>query len=125
MAGVVTDLVRAVTFMEDMAAATVMVVLPEILPRVAVMVAVLLAATPVGTVTKPPLVTVATAGFDELQVTCVVISWPVPSEYTPIAVSCGVRLRGMLGLVGVIAMEDKVAAVTVRVVLPSACPVGG
>ena len=125
LAGLVTDLLWPVTDMEDVAFATVRVVLPEMLPIMAVMVAVLLTAAVAATFTKPPLLTVATKGFDELQVTCVVISWPVPSEYTPIAVSCGVIFRGMLGLVGVITMEDKVAAVTVRVVLPSACPVGG
>ena len=114
-----------VTAMEDMAVAAVRVVLPEILPRLAVMVAVLPAATPVGTVTRPPLVTVATAVFDEPQITWVVISWLVPSEYMPIAVNCGVSPTGMLGLVGVITMEDKVAAVTVRIVVPVACPVGG
>ena len=55
---------------------TVRVVLPEILPEVAAMVAV-----PTATdVARPPLLTVATAVLDELQVTWVVISWLVPSE---------------------------------------------
>jgi len=55
---------------------TVRVVLPEIVPEVAVMVVL-----PVVTdVTSPLLLTVATDGLDELQVTCVVISLIVPSE---------------------------------------------
>ena len=50
--------------------------LPEILPEVAVMVV-----APVATaVARPLLLTVATEVLDELQVTCVVISWLVPSE---------------------------------------------
>ena len=111
-----------VTEMEDrVAEVTARAVFPEIPPAVAVIVEV-----PVATATARPLpLTVATAVLDELQVTCVLISWLVPSEYMPIAVNCGVSPTGMLGLVGVITMEDKVAAVTVRIVVPVACPVGG
>ena len=104
-----------VTAMEDrVAEVTVRVVLPEILPEVAVMVAV-----PAATaVARPLLLTVATDVLDEVQVTCVVISWVVPSEYVPVAVNCWVVPAGMLGLAGVTDMEDRVAEVTVRVVLP-------
>jgi hypothetical protein len=63
---------------------TARIVLPEILPEAAVMVA-LPAATAVA---RPPLFTVATVVLDELQVTCVVISWLVPSEYVPEAANC-------------------------------------
>ena len=57
---------------------TVRVVLPEILPEAALMVA---AAVPAVTAMAKPLpLTVAITGFDELQVTCVVISRLVPSE---------------------------------------------
>ncbi len=73
---------------------TVKVVLPEILPEVAVMIAV-----PAATaVTRPLLLTVATDGFDELQVTCVVISLIVPYEYMPMAVNCCVTPTGMVRL---------------------------
>jgi len=55
---------------------TVRVVLPEIIPEVALMVG-----APVLTAVARPLpLTVAITGFDELQVTCVVISRLVPSE---------------------------------------------
>ena len=82
-----------VTDIEDRPAeVTVMRVLPAMLPNVAEMVA-LPAAT---AVTRPPLDTVATGVFDEPQVTCKVMSKPVPSEYVPVAVSCGVTPTGML-----------------------------
>ena len=76
-----------VTDMEvRVAEVTVRVVLPEILPEVAVMVAV-----PTATdVARPLLLTVATDVLDEVQVTCVVISWLVPSEYVPEAANCWV-----------------------------------
>ena len=55
---------------------TVRVVLPAIPPEVAEMVAV-----PIATdMARPLLLTVATDVLDELQVTCVVMSWVVPSE---------------------------------------------
>ena len=74
------------------AGVTVRVVFPEILPEVAVMVAV-----PAATaVARPLLFTVATDVLDELQVTCVVISWVVPSEYVPEAANCLVFPAGML-----------------------------
>jgi hypothetical protein len=59
-----------VTDMEErVAEVAVRVVLPEIIPELAVMVA-LPAATAVA---RPLLLTIATAVFDELQVTCIVI----------------------------------------------------
>jgi hypothetical protein len=75
-------------------------VFPEILPEVAVMVAV-----PTETaVARPLLLIVAIDVFDELQVTCVVISWLVSSEYVPEAENCWVFPAGMLGLAGVTEM---------------------
>jgi len=66
-----------VTDMEDrVAEVAVRVVLPEILPEVAVMVAV----PAEKAVARPLILTIATDVFDELQVTCVVILWLVPSE---------------------------------------------
>ena len=109
-----------VTDMEDrVAEVTVRVVAPRDRPgKVAVMVAV-----PAATaVARPVLLTVATDVLDELQVTCVVISWLVPSEYAPEAVNCWVTPTRMLGLAGVTDMEDRVAEVTVRVVLPEIRP---
>ena len=65
------------TFMEvRVVEFTVRVVLPEILPEVAVIIAVPAA----PDVARPLLLTVATDVLDELQVTCVVISVLVPSE---------------------------------------------
>ena len=40
----------------------------------------------------------------------------------PIAANCCVICRGMIGLLGVTDMEDRVAEVTVRVVLPKVLP---
>ena len=106
-----------VTDMEDrIAGSTVSVVLPEIVPKVAVMVAV--TAPAVTAVAKPLLSTVATDVLDELQMTCVVISKLVPSTYAPEAENCWVIPTGILGLAGVTDMEDRDAEITVRAVLP-------
>ena len=51
-----------------------------------------------------------------------VISKLVPSEYAPEAANCWVNPTGMLGLTGVTDMEDSVAEVIVRVVLPDLPP---
>ena len=76
----------------------------------------------VTVVARPVLLMVATDGFDEVQVTCTVISSVVPSEYVPMAMNCRLTPTGMLGAVGVTAMEDRVAAVPVRAVLPEIPP---
>ncbi len=108
-----------VTAMEvRVAAVTVKVVLPAILPKAAVIVA-FPAAAPAA---RPLLSTVAADVLDELQVTCAVISWVVPPEYVPNAVNCWVFPAGTLGLAGETAMEVRVAAVTVKVVLPAMLP---
>jgi hypothetical protein len=110
-----------VTDMEDgVAGVTVRVVFPEILHKVAVMVAV-----PDATaVARPLLFTVATDVLDDLQVTCVVISWLVPSEYIPEATNCFVTPAGMLGLAGVTDMEVSVAVDPPELVLdpPESAP---
>ena len=108
-----------VTAMEDRAPVlTVRVVLPDIVPEVAVIVAV-----PAETaVARPLLLTVAIDVLDELQVTDTLISWVVPSENVPVAENCWVTPLGMVGLAGVTAMEERVAEVTVRVVLPETVP---
>jgi hypothetical protein len=108
-----------VTDMEDrIAGVTVRVVLPEMLPEVAVTMDIPTAAV----VARPMLLTVATDVFDEVQVTCVVISWLVPSEYVPEAANCLVSPAGTLGLAGVTDMEDRVPGMTVRVVFPEMLP---
>jgi hypothetical protein len=93
---------------------TVRVAVPEILLKAAVMVEEP-AATPVA---SPLLLTVAVDVLDEVQVTCEVISWVVESEYVPVAVNCWVAPAAMLAVAGVTAIEDRVAAVTVRVADP-------
>ena len=104
-----------VTAIEDrVAGVTVMVVFPAILPEAAVMVAV-----PATTaVASPVLLTVVTEVFEEAQVTCLVISWVVPSEYLPEAVNCLVLPSGTLGLAGVTDIEERVAGFTAMVVFP-------
>jgi hypothetical protein len=100
------------------AAVTARVVLPVILPWVAAM-----ATAPVTTpVTKPPVSIWVTDIFDEPQLTCVVISKLVPSEYVPVAVNCRLTPAGMLGVTGVKAMEDRVAEFTVSAALPEILP---
>jgi hypothetical protein len=108
-----------VTDMEiRVAEVTVRVALPEIVPRVPVIVAV-----PAATaVAMPVLLTVATDMFAELHATCVVISKLVPPEYAPEAANCWVNPTGMPGLAGVTDMEESVAEVTVRVALPEMVP---
>lgn len=81
------------------------VVRPEIDCKVAVMVAV-----PAATAVPTPLAsTVATDGSEEVQVTCVVISLVVPSEYVPKAVNCQLTSTGTLELAGVTDMERRFA----------------
>ncbi len=83
-----------VTAMEDrVAGVTVRVVLPEILPKVAVMVVV----PATKAVARPLLLTVATEVFDEVQVTCGDRSRLVPSEYAPMAANFWVDPTGMAG----------------------------
>ena len=98
--------VSGVTDTEDnVAAVTVRVAVPVLPLKAAVMVEEP-AATPVA---RPLPLIVATVAFDELQVTCAVISRLVPSEYVPEAANCLVTPIGMLGLAGVTDMETSVA----------------
>lgn len=67
---------------------------------------------------------VATEVFEEFQVTDVVITCVLPSEYVPVAVNCWVSPAASVG-VGVTAMETRVAGLTVSaavllVMLPEA-----
>ena len=92
--------------------------LPEILPEVAVML------TKPGKMHKasPSVETTATDKLPEVQATCVVISWLVPSEYMPVAVNCTVAPTNTPGLVGVTDIELRTAEVTVRLALPEILP---
>ena len=106
----------------SVAEVTVNVVDPDILPDVAVIVV-----EPVVTEEAKPLepaalLMAATPVADEFQVTAVVRSWVVLSEYVPVAVNCLVVPLTMLGLVGVTAMDMSVAEVTVNVVDPDIVP---
>jgi hypothetical protein len=97
----------------------VRVVDPDTLPEMAMIVAV-----PTETpLARPLLSTIATDVSDEIQVTLVVISGVVPSEYVPTAVNCwGIPVpTDMLGLAGVTSMEIRVG-VTVRVADPDLIP---
>jgi hypothetical protein len=60
----------------------------------------------------------ATLALDEVQETCEVRFWEVPSEKAPVAVICSLVPIATLGLVGVIVMEVRTAGVTVTVVEP-------
>ena len=51
-------------------------------------VAVIVVVPAVRPVASPLVFIVATAVLDELQLTCVVTSWVVPSEKVPVAVNC-------------------------------------
>src|SRR5690606_36085152 len=84
------------------ASSAVNVVDPETAPNVAVMVDVPLEATAMA---NPPDVIMATAGFEELQVTELVMSNDCPPEYWPVAVNCCVAPLGTLGLAGVTVID--------------------
>ena len=106
-------------------AVTVRAVLPEISPDVAVIVIGPPVAFDVARPLKPgALLMVATAAFEELQVTDDVRSCVVKSEYIPVAINGCCVPRAILRLTGVIPMDDSVALVTVSVVVP-VFPVAG
>ncbi len=78
---------------------------PETIPKVAVIVV-----SPAATVVAKPLLSiVATDELEEVHVTCVVISWVVPSEYMPKAVNCPVMSAGSLEFLGVTDMAIRLA----------------
>lgn len=68
-------------------------------------------------VNSPFLLTVATDGSDELQLTCPVTSKQVLSEYVAVAISCSLTPTAMLEISGGIDMKDRVAGFTVRIAL--------
>jgi hypothetical protein len=87
-------------------------------PNVALMFAV---PTPVPKA-SPVLPTVADEVVSEDHAAVVVRFCVLPSLYVPVAVNCCVVPDAMEGVVGVTAMETRVAVVTVRVVDPVAVP---
>ena len=88
---------------------------PEIVPEGVETVAVMVGVPAATAVARPLLLTVASDVSVEVQMTWVVISKLVPSEYMPKAVNCWVSPTGILGLIGVTDMEDRAPAVTVRI----------
>lgn len=68
------------------------------------------------------LLIVAVLVLEELQVTKVVRSCVVLSEYVPVAVNCALDPDAMLGLPGVTEMDCKVALLTISVVVPETLP---
>src|SRR6202022_2729458 len=71
---------------------------------------------------RPAVLMVATPAAVELHVAVLVRFWVLPSLYVPVAVNCCVLPLAIDGFAGVTAMETRVAAVTVSVVLPETAP---
>ena len=80
----------------SVAAVTVSVVLPDLPPKVAVMVVVPRPMAVANPLESDALLTEAVDVSAELQVTCEVRSWVVLSEYVPVAVYCKVNPLGRL-----------------------------
>jgi hypothetical protein len=100
------------------AGVTVNVVVPLTAPDVAV-----ITVDPVASVeATPELEMVATDALAEAHVTDVVRLTVDPSEYVPVALKSSASPLAMLGLVGATAIEIKLAAVTVNVVVPLTPP---
>ncbi len=103
-----------VTSMETnvtVSAFTVRVVLPEIVPNIALIV-VVPATMEVARPLEPAVsLMLALAVSKELHVTDAVRSFLVPSEYIPVALNCWVVPIAMDGLVGVTSMDARVAGV--------------
>jgi len=81
-----------------------------------------------GAVTHPPLasplLTVATAGFEEVQLAALVISRKVPSVNVPMAVNCSVcaKLQTIVAGSGVTSIDTSSAGVIVSVALFDVMP---
>lgn len=102
----------------SVAAVTVKFVVPLIVPDVAVMVTEPVSAAVAIPLVPDALLIVATALFVDDHVTAEVISWVVLSVYIPVAVNCCVVPFALTGLVGVMLIDDSVAGVTVKPVVP-------
>jgi hypothetical protein len=97
---------------------TVRPVEPLIDPKVALMV-VLPAATLEA---RPCALMVAAAALNDVQVTVVVMSWVLLSLKVPVAVNCLVVPTAVLEFAGVMAIDTRVAAVTVSDAVPLTVP---
>jgi hypothetical protein len=102
----------------NVAAVTVSVVLPTMLPLVAEIVLV----PAFSADARPPLVIVPVVDVPEAHVTLPVRFCVELSLYVPVAVNCCVPPAVTVGFAGVTAMDTSVAAVTVSVVLPTIPP---
>jgi hypothetical protein len=71
---------------------------------------------------KPALLTVATAGEKEFQVTDEVRSCVLPSPYVPVAVNCWVVPNAIEALVGLTDSPTRSGGVTCRVAEPEMVP---
>ena len=106
----------------SVAGVTAKVVDPDMLPEVAVIVAVPAATGEARPLKPAALLIVAMPVLLDVQFTDEVRFWVESSEKMPVATNCWVVPNAMLGLVGVIASETSVAGVTVRVVEPDTLP---
>ncbi len=106
----------------SVAGVTVKVVDPDMLPEVAVMVAVPAATGEARPLKPAALLTVAIPLLLDVQFTAELRFCVEPSEKVPVATNCWVVPNAILGLVGVTASETSVAAVTVKVVDPDMLP---
>ena len=105
-----------VTAIDVSVAAVIANVVMSVFP-VATSVAVIVVAPKVNAEANPVTGSIlATAGVEEIQVTDNVFTTDVLSELIPIAVNCCVAPLAILGLTGVIARDESVAAVTSNVV---------
>ena len=112
---------------ERVATVTVSVVFP-VFPVTGSMAVIVMGPPTVNAVASPLepaalLMDAITEGFGVVvQVTDDVRFCVVASEYIPVAINCCVVPLAILGLTGVTPMDDRVAAVTVNVVLPEISP---
>ena len=106
----------------ELAAVTVRVELPEILPLVAVIVAEPTPVDVVSALAPAALLTVAALVLEDDQVTWVVRFWVDLSEYRPVAMNCASIPFVTLRLAGATWIDTSVAGDTVRLVLPEMLP---
>ena len=105
------------TIESKLALVTVRVALEAMLPELAVMIEVP-GVNPFASPATPLTSILATAGFDELQLTVDVMFCVLPSVNVPVAVNWVVVDAAMETLEGETAMDTRAGAVTVREVLP-------
>ena len=98
----------------SLAVETVNPVEPVVVPKIAEMLVVPLATL----VARPALLIAATAAFEELHMTDAVMSCVLLSLKVPVATNCFEAPTGMLEFAGVIAIETKLAPVTVTAAPP-------